>query len=61
LNAPLEDLAEQRGLVLFDLTATMSDEQALKTSYAYNGLHIDGAGFNAWATALAPYPFATNG
>jgi lysophospholipase L1-like esterase len=56
LNAGLKRLMEEEGIPFVDLNAGLATaEQGLKPEFTYDGTHLEGAGYAAWAEKLGPY------
>lgn len=56
LNTMLRDMAEEEGVPYIDLNRTLASADAgLKPEFTYDGTHLEGAGYAAWADAIGPY------
>jgi lysophospholipase L1-like esterase len=56
LNLELKQMAEEEGVAFIDLNRSMaSEDEGLKAYLTYDGTHLEGAGYAAWAEALGPY------
>ena len=48
LNAALERLAARHGWRFIDLNTRFADANGLKPDYSYDGVHLNGAGYQLW-------------
>lgn len=57
LNSRIKDIAGSHGAVYIDLWPALADgpEGNLKREFTNDGLHLLGAGYEAWAECLRPY------
>ncbi len=57
VNPDLEKMCEEKGVAYIDLYTTFADENGnLKKEYTFaDGLHLNGAGYMAWAEIIRPY------
>ena len=54
LNAGLNNLCIEKGILFIDLNKTLSINGALKTEYTYDSLHLSGLGYKEWGKIIAP-------
>lgn len=55
LNSRIRAIARQEGLTYIDLWPILADEKGkLNSRFTNDGLHLTGAGYRAWADAIAP-------
>lgn len=56
LNKRLEKIAADNGAVYIDLWPALKDSKgALRSDYTFDGLHLNGKGYQAWMKQIAPY------
>lgn len=56
LNEGIAALSEAHGMTYMELHSLFADEAGmLRADYAYDGLHLTEAGYQAWQEALAPW------
>ena len=53
LNAALERIAARHGWRFVDLNARFSDSNGLKPAYTYDGIHLNGAGYQLWREMIS--------
>ena len=55
-NARIQAICKEKGVTYIDLHPVLADENGnLRADYTNDGLHLMGAGYQAWAEALRPY------
>lgn len=57
LNSLLEDIARDNNAIFIDLWPALvgKDGKKMDRAFTNDGLHLTGAGYQAWASVLAPY------
>ncbi|MDE7159882.1 MAG: hypothetical protein K2O24_03420 [Muribaculaceae bacterium] len=57
LNALIKEIAVNNGATYIDLWGALADESGskLRREFTNDGLHLTGAGYQAWAGAIVPY------
>ena len=55
LNNKLKKYAIENDLLYIDINVKLSKDKKLRSDYSYDGLHLNGEGYQAWKEVIEPY------